>query len=743
MEERTLTVDHLRGVAGGHYAGGFFGLAQVGSVAEVGGSQEGSGTSVLDLIKLGNVSLLDIFRTYIYHASVTGVEDGIMIYAHDAAGSGNMSTYQESGAAGGFGGGLMNGTVEHSSVSGLNFVHAPNYAGGFGGIFGTSSGIGTDDVNVAGDTQANLELLNVVGSTLTHCAVDGFGNGFIVRTTNRQTANGQATDEDVKGSCAAGFAGYSDMAQMDDCTVRNFKYAKSPQIAGGFVGRSALNYLVDLDVNSPLTGVVVRIVNGLVKALYLDEAQRADVIHYDSNLAGLKLLSDGDLLYVNLLGLKIGASLSKNDPEYGGASDAAIVTIGSSTVKLPCDENGLKNSPDISVTLIEGNRTHIQNSGVKGVEDGYDVFGGGADDNNDGTDTLGYAGGFIGYNDGGSISDSSTELCDVVRGTADKVGPFVGATQPRRRTAALLEGTGNHFHIYREDNGGYTTAKKGDSTPFATADETKETLNNIAFNRYDVTHLSTIKTHADLDGAVESGSANADRALEAYASPAMAVLMRNTPLDDNGVGDTPITSDLKDPCDEEFDLTVNKIWKDFLLFASRPDSITVKIAQVEWGATSPPEMIAAGVPKENQVVKHTYNVTIDSSDGSTWSSSWQKIVENLPVADRQTVNGTETVVYYQYLVQEIEVQNYGASYQTEQSTATATITNRYNGPLLPTTGGPGTLAFYAAGMCLIICGGVLLLLRLSPDKKKRQQKKSASSETMELSAFSDFLRDRK
>ena len=101
-----------------------------------------------------------------------------------------------------------------------------------------------------------------------------------------------------------------------------------------------MNYLVDVDIDSRLTGVVVGVVNALVRALYLKEAQQADVVNLDGEYAGLKLMADGDLLYVNLLGLKIGASLCKNDSEYN--TDAVIVTIGSSTVKLPCDDQGLK-----------------------------------------------------------------------------------------------------------------------------------------------------------------------------------------------------------------------------------------------------------------------------------------------------------------------------------------------------------------------------------------------------------------
>ena len=79
-EDDLIAVTGLRGVVGGHYAGGFFGLADVGSVAQVGGDDgQGSSTSILNLIQAGNVSILDMFRTYIYRASGSGVDDGIRI----------------------------------------------------------------------------------------------------------------------------------------------------------------------------------------------------------------------------------------------------------------------------------------------------------------------------------------------------------------------------------------------------------------------------------------------------------------------------------------------------------------------------------------------------------------------------------------------------------------------------------------------------------------------------------------
>lgn len=786
---RTLTVTGLRGVSGGLYAGGFFGLASVGDVADVGSG--GEETSVLlNLIQAGNTSVLDVFRTYIYHATVNckwvsgddpeaepqlvedGPEDGVRILSHDKTSSGIMHTHSETGCAGGFGGALMNGTVENSYMRLLNCAQAKNYAGGFIGLLGTDSGVNVKDVKVDADAPqgegqgddtirwhgldltANPQLLNVIGSTVVNCHVRGFVNGFITRTTNIQETENTASGGDVKGSCAAGFAGYADMSQLKDCSATGFKYAKGPQIAGGFVGRSAMNYLVDVQLDSNLTELVVKVVDVLVKALYIDHAEGLNLVDYDSDLAGLKIMSDGDLLYVNLLGLKISASLSKDDPEYGGQSDAAIVTIGSSTVKLPCSQEGVdwdnENCPDIEVTLIEGNRTNIENCSVKGVPEGYDVFAGGADEYNDGTDDLGYAGGFIGYNDAGLITQSSTELCDVIRGTDDKVGPFTGYSDPRSKSVGFLEADGdlagnncsytNTFSIYRTDNGGYTRAEKAEApTLIGNAEQDTVAIRGESCNRYVANHYQAVKTHGDFENAVETGGTSENRALLAYVSPAMEVLMLNIPLDDNGMGDSPITTDLKDPCDTDIDLTVVKVWKDFIYLDSRPDSIRIKVAQVESGEVPPDEMIISGSTEGLSGVRE---LILDNAGGSAWLSTWQATLNDLPVAVRRTVDGQEKVFYYQYVVEEVGFEHYRASYDVDQDSATARIINRYTGPLLPSTGGEGVMMFYAVGMFLLISGGMLLILRFSKSKNNKPAAASPEGGTeLDISNFSDFFKD--
>ena len=143
-----------------------------------------------------------------------------------------------------------------------------------------------------------------------------------------------------------------------------------------------------------------------------------------------------------------------------------------------------------------------------------------------------------------------------------------------------------------------------------------------------------------------------------------------------------------------------------------------------------------------------YDVTLDRSNGSTWSSSWQTFVDDLPVAFRNGDSAAPT--YYQYYVQEVEVKgskldNYTASYQFDQDSATVKVINLYKG-FLPDAGGPGTMLLYTAGILLIVCGGVWLMLRSGSGKKGKKQRKSAASasgETITLDDLSDFLKDRR
>ena len=210
--------------------------------------------------------------------------------------------------------------------------------------------------------------------------------------------------------------------------------------------------------------------------------------------------------------------------------------------------------------------------------------------------------------------------------------------------------------------------------------------------------------------------------------------------------------DLKDPCDMEFDLTINKIWRDFIYLGSRPDHITVTVAKVDCGEQPPQNLVTFGSTEGMAVVK-TQTLTLDNSSGSTWSSTWKATLEALPVAYRITEGGQEKTKYYQYVVNEVEFDNYKAYYEKADGSDAVTITNRYTGPLLPTTGGGGVLMFYAVGMFLLIGGGMLLILLRTSGKKKQlcatgtagnvKNTGLTGNTELDISNFSDFFKDLK
>ena len=218
--------------------------------------------------------------------------------------------------------------------------------------------------------------------------------------------------------------------------------------------------------------------------------------------------------------------------------------------------------------------------------------------------------------------------------------------------------------------------------------------------------------------------------------------MLNVPLDDNAPGDGALTSELKDPCDDEFNLTVNKVWKDFIFLSSRPESITVSITRVEVGYEAPDTLLVAGSADGVSGDKVTETVTLTDPDDSSWTSTWQAVRKGLPVAVRKVVGDEVKVVYYRYYVNEVSVENYASKVEIQPGgDGTARITNRYTGPLLPETGGPGVLMLYAVGIFLLIGGGVLLILRLTPDgQKKNRRIKAAGDGNLDLENFSDFLK---
>lgn len=710
--EKKIQVQNLRSVDGGLYAGGFFGLADVAGVAQVSGkdSKDTESTLLKGLIKLGNISVLDAFRTYVFDSSVTGVQDGLTVQAHTVQDQpeGNFTETRYTGCAGGFGGGMMDGSVKNSAVSNLATVEGLNYTGGFVGHLGKSGVADIDDVGVLQKLlTGTVGALDLFGSHVDNCSVTGFGLGTVVE------AKGGAQP------IAGGFAGYADLAKINDCSTTALKQVTSGKIAGGFIGRTDMNYVVSAELQSKLLNIVFVIVDKLLHYLYIGKLQDVGLI--DINLGPilqLQVMSEGNTLYVELLGLKIGVALNRKAGQ--NQSDLAIITIGDSVIELPCTEQGVdkKNIPNVKINLIKGNRTDIDGCSVTGISAGYDVFAGGAGNDVDGKDKEGYSGGFIGLNHEGQVKNSTMTLCDVVRGTENLVGPFTGVNDLKSvysfNTIKSIEGNNNHYSIYRAFDAVLNQVVKADrTTVFGTAKQDTSTGTN--YNRYDVQHLKIINAYDDLkDAKMEDTTASKTADLAAYESPAKAVLMLDTPTSANPDSTTTEPADTADPCKKKIDLTISKIWKDFAnIDGKRPDSITVNVFQKEFKPD--------GTPVGEKALYATVKMTkADAQNGQ--SSVWRTVLKDAPVlkyTKGSDGNPTDTIeAYYVYSFEEEPVPGYTTTEPNyDEKTYHATITNTHH-PRLPDTGSTGDWMFVMLGVGILLFA--LAVPRRRNDKGERE-----------------------
>jgi len=699
-----IHADKIRSVVAGEYAGGCFGIADVSGAANISAGNE---TSVLQyLLKLGRTDVLDAFRSYIYYGNVTGSPDaGLGVSANTAtdAGQNNQVTY--SGTAGGFGGSLLNGSVKNSSVTGLNYVTGLNSVGGFVGYSGKSGVVKMEKLDVLGDKfgqllGGDLGVLDIFGSHIDDSSVTGIPGGYTVQS--------KGGEEQIAG----GFIGYGNLSRMSGCNAgdaknqeNSLKLVESGGTAGGFAGRTSFAYLADVKLDSTVVDALLVVLDNLVKALYLDKIQNSNLLHINLGIVKVDALCDGNLIHVNLLGLDISVGLSKKSTDNGQQTDFAIIKIGDSSIKLPCDKNGIITKDNdvksnISVNLIKANRTKITDSNVYGISTGYDVYAGGAGNDADGTATDGRSGGFVGYNDEGLLKNNNMYYCDVVRGTSKLVGPFSGKSDletvyDKINTKLDIEGEENTYRIYRKPSITFNEIKKNSNVL------TNMFSQENGWSIFSVKHVVQVDEYNTLQNAVMATKDSSETAdLNAYVSDAKAVLMSDTKTTVNtGDSTSPEPSDTQDPCDENVNLTINKVWKDFRNMDNiRPDTIKVTISR-SW--------TDAEGTKHTEVVPGYENYEIK---GDISKSTWQKVVETLPAYIK---DDAEKPHYYEYSVTETEINGYTTTIKSSDDGFTFTIINRHFA-LLPDTGGEGIMMF-------IIAGGLLLAFLLYTGRRRKRK----------------------
>ena len=701
--ESGIRADKIRSVVAGEYAGGCFGIADVSGAANISAGNE---TSVLQyLLKLGKTDVLDAFRSYVYYGNVTGSPDaGLGVSANTATKSGQNNEVTYSGTAGGFGGSMLNGSVKNSNVTGLNYVTGLNSVGGFVGYSGKSGVVKMEKLDVLGNNTGQLlggalGVLDIFGSHIDDSSVTGIPGGYTVQS--------KGGEEQIAG----GFIGYANLARMSGCNAgdaqnqeNSLKLVESGGTAGGFAGRTSFAYLADVKLDSTVVDALLVVLDQLVRALYLDKIQDSDLLHINLGIVKVDALYDGNLIHVNLLGLDISVGLSKKPTDNDQQTDFAIIKIGDSSIKLPCDKNGIITKDNdvksnISVNLIKANRTKITDSNVYGISTGYDVYAGGAGNDADGTATDGRSGGFVGYNDEGLLKNNNMYYCDVVRGTSKLVGPFSGKSDLESvydfNTKAGVEGENNNYRIYRKPAISFDEIKKNSKLLTDTFSQEN------GWSIFSVKHVVQVDEYNTLQNAVMATKDSSETAdLNVYVSDAKAVLMSDTKTTVNtGDSTSPEPSDTQDPCDEFVNLTINKVWKDFRNMDNiRPDTIKITISR-SW--------TDAEGTKHTEVVPGYENYEIK---GDISKSTWQKVVETLPAYIK---DDAEKPHYYEYSVTETEIKGYTTTIKSSDDGFNFTIINRHFA-LLPDTGGEGIMMF-------IIAGGLLLAFLLYTGRRRKRK----------------------
>ena len=650
-------------VKAGKTAGGFVGLADIGSAASVGG-----GLKLLSIIQVNDVlNAIDSVATKITNCNVEGQIGGYSVLAN---GKDNVKSII--GISGGFVGECSGSQITNSDAKNFAYIIGQEASGGYVG-----------------------------------CTVEGVIDGFTVQSENRIS-----TEEKLQ--IAGGFVGYADLAKMNNNKVTNLKQVRSPEIAGGFAGKTNFEYLLKLQGDSLVVNKLLELLNIVLKALWLEELQEGKVIKINLGIIEVDALYKGDLVHINLLGLDLKIKLAKDQ-------SLASIFIGDSEIKLQCNKDGSlgildkEKKDEIGLNLIKGNRSTIKNNSVSGILDGYDVYGGNAYNNQNGTDKNGYAGGFVGLNREGLFKENQMIYADVIRGTKEKTGPFTGKTildsVYNFNTVKGIEGFENYYNVYRKVDQSYHDIMK----PNHTALEENTTSSN-ATNIYQIKHRGDgkVEEFVDLKDAILDGGAGKEIKAEVYLQDgAMAKLMDNVSTEPTppGIEETP--PDAQDPCKDTVQLRIRKVWKGDKE-ANRPDNIVVHITRHYTNA-------------DKIVQDETFNGgnhTVELTKKDFYSENvWEKVLSGQSYTAYH-VDEAGNKYYYTYEFTEEPLPGYkttitydGQNDKYHYNHYNVTITNKKTGgSILPDTGGAGTFWIYTVGIL------VLLLLATTELKRRRENK---------------------
>ena len=595
---------------------------------------------------------------------------------------------------------MLNGSAKGSKVTNLRKVNGLSYTGGFIGHMGKSGTVDLDNLGALGNLlSAGAGVLDIFGSHADNCSVSGVPGGFTVHSNSK--INQQDGSE-----IAGGFTGYSDLGRMSGNTVTGLKQVTSGEIAGGFAGKTNFAYLAKINLNSELVKYLVQAVNKILKALQLGKLQQGDLIEINLGIIKINALYDGELVSLNLLGLKIKVGLAKEQ-------SLATISIGDSEIKINCSDGGTID--EINISLIKANRTRLDSCSVTGIPEGYDVYGGGAGNNANGTGKYGIAGGFVGWNNEGLFKGNDMFFADVIRGAKDLTGPFTGKASLKSNwefnDIVGIEGENNRYRIYRDGDTVYEDLLGSSNKKLQEKHETTEAWKNV----YTIRHMTQnqVVKFSDLKDAILKhlvSKADATAMAEVYQEDgAMAVLMANTATTPTEPGGGEETPDVQDPCKDLIELRLKKVWKGDEE-KDRPDSVVFHITR------------SYKVGEETITDEHFNKEVILKKEDAQTADIWEKVLSG-PEYTAYHVGEDGKKYYYTYHISETKVDGYTTtiSYKGDHQYS-ITVTNKKNWfeiPL-PETGGWGTTGIYTVGV-------LLLCFVAAMEYRKRKSKRSQSS----------------
>lgn len=393
------------------YAGGFAAKSQVGGLASVGDADTVNGLlgDVININHLLNV-ISYLIPTYTNcYVSFVENESGANV---------------QSGIAGGFIGEMMGGTIDNTSLGNeyavrqLSSVEGSYYAGGFAGKVISGGLANSDGLSVLGTSISISNLLSVVDvyiPKIKHAGVSSDGLRVSATTTDLL---------DADSGSAGGYAGLVKGAQIQDSDVNKLATKQSekenlveesdyaivaPTYAGGYAGKVDIGSATAVGQGLNLLGLVQ--INNLLSAIdaVASEIESCDVY---GAVGGFNILSTQGLAggYVGgLYGSKLSHSDSYNFEYIEGVISAGgyAGSIEPGSVADVIDDvkvlGGLVSANDV-LGLAKAFIPMILNSETTAVPCGGYII---ATGTSEAGSLKGLAGGYVGYNLGGSIVGST------------------------------------------------------------------------------------------------------------------------------------------------------------------------------------------------------------------------------------------------------------------------------------------------------------------------------------------------